>query len=106
MAGQPERARLRSYLQGNNHSGLDAAGANWEQGAWLLQQTAQAISQGARTVRDGDGHNDGLGGETAQALLAAFVASSASMQDKSSKMQAASSALRSTRSGGPGEGMS
>lgn len=89
----PERARLRQYLSGAKHEATDAAGENWRTCGILLQDTARAIRDGAKKVRDGDGTDDGLSGVTAQAVLDAFHASATSMQDKGTRLVAAGEVL-------------
>jgi hypothetical protein len=93
MTHGPERARLRQYLSGAKHEATDSAGENWRTCGILLQDTARAIRDGAKKVRDGDGTDDGLSGVTAQAVLDAFHASATSMQDKGTRLVAAGDVL-------------
>lgn len=96
MSIGPDRAKLRTYLAGNKHGPTDDAGANWVLSGDLLADTATAMRKGAEKVRDGNGTSDGLSGETAKAVLAAFATSATSMQEKGTKIRTAGEALQAT----------
>jgi hypothetical protein len=96
MTDGVERARLRTYLNGAKDDASDLAGDNWRQCGFLLAETAAALRKGATQIRDGegDGQDGGLSGMMADALLAAFEASSSSMEDKGTRLVAGGDALK------------
>lgn len=98
MTDGPERARLRTYLTGAKDEASDLAGDNWRFCGDILKDTASALRRGAKQIRDGegDGAEGGLSGMMADALLSAFEASSASMEDKGTRLVAGGDALRDT----------
>ncbi|NUS42018.1 MAG: hypothetical protein HOP97_10380, partial [Terrabacter sp.] len=96
MTDGVERARLRTYLTGAQHEASDIAGDNWMFCGGVLSDTAEALRKGAAKIRDGegDGQDGGLSGMMADALLAAFEASSASMEDKGTRIVGGGNALK------------
>lgn len=98
MTDGPERARLRTYLTGAKDEASDAAGDNWRFCGIVLQDTAEALRRGARKIREGegDGQEGGLSGMMADALLAAFEASSTSMEEKGTRLVGGGDALKDT----------
>jgi hypothetical protein len=98
MTDGPERARLRTYLTGAKDEASDLAGENWRQCGSILADTAEALRRGARQIRDGEGEGQdgGLSGMMADALLAAFEASSSSMEEKGTRLVAGGAALKDT----------
>jgi hypothetical protein len=98
MTDGPERARLRTYLTGAKDEASDLAGDNWRYCGNILKETAFALRLGATKIRDGegDGQEGGLSGMMADTLLAAFEASSASMEDKGTRLIGGGDALKDT----------
>jgi hypothetical protein len=98
MTDGVERARLRTYLTGAQHEATDVAGDNWRFCGTVLADTAYALRRGATQIRDGEGEGQdgGLSGMMADALLAAFEASSTSMEDKGTRLVGGGDALKDT----------